>query len=132
MARFGEFDRRVGEIAAALVVGDEFRRLSDEAVKLADRIARALRFHLGPDLVGLAALVVEIFEDEVVLRAEVAIERHLVGVRRFGDRLDPDAADAVAMKEVERAGDDALARRCSALVLGLAAPAASKFLRHGS
>jgi len=63
MARFGEFHRRIGEIAAALVVGDEFRHLSDEAVKLATG-SPALRFHLRPDLCRLAALVVEIFDDE--------------------------------------------------------------------
>jgi len=59
----------------------------------------------------------------------VAIERHLVGVRRFDDRLDPDAADAVTMKEIERAGDDALARALRAL-LGFASRC--NFLRHGS
>ena len=57
MTRFGQFDRGVREVAAALVLGDEFRRLLDEAVELANRIARARGFDLGPNLVGLFPLI---------------------------------------------------------------------------
>ena len=41
----------------------------------------------------------------------MAVERHLVGAGRLGDRFDPDAADAMAVKEILRAGDDSFARR---------------------
>ena len=69
----------------------------------------------------------------------MAIERHLVGVRRLDDRFDADAADAVAMKEIERASDDALARPLGGRVRlvrtlrhqGVVA-SLQIFLRHGS
>ena len=96
MALFGQFDRGVGEIAAALVLGDESRRLLEKAIELADRIAGVGALDLGPDLFRLLALVVEIFEDQFVLRFEMTVERHLVGAGRLGDRLDADAANAVA------------------------------------
>jgi hypothetical protein len=41
----------------------------------------------------------------------VAVEGHLVGRRRLGDGIDPDGADAVAIKEIARRPDDALAWR---------------------
>ena len=125
MARLGELDRGVRQITAALVTGDEIRRLSDIAVKLADRIAGTRGFDLRPYLVGLSTLVVEILEDQIVFRAEMAVERHLVGAGRLRDRFDPDAADAMAVKEILRAGDDSFARRllsvAERLLAGLAA-----------
>ena len=82
----------------------------DEAVELGRRIVRIAIFYLGPDLLGLPALVVQVLEDQFVLRVEVAIERHLVGAGGFRDRLHADPADAVTVKKVLRACDDPVAR----------------------
>jgi len=40
------------------------------------------------------------FRDQVILRVEVAVERHLVRLRRFGNRFDADAPNALLMKQV--------------------------------
>ncbi len=103
-----QFDRGVRKIAATLVLGDEFRRLLDKTVKLADRLARVGSFDLRPNLVGLLSLVVQILENQFVLRAEVAIERHLIGARRFSYGFDPNSADAMAVEQVLRARNQSL------------------------
>ena len=41
----------------------------------------------------------------------MAVERHLVGAGRLGDRLDPDAANAAPVEQILRAGDNSFARR---------------------
>jgi hypothetical protein len=51
MTLLGQFDRRIGEIAAALVLGDEPSGLVHEAVKLTNRVPRTLGFNFGPDFV---------------------------------------------------------------------------------
>ncbi len=48
--------------------------------------------------------------NQIVLGIEVAVERHLVGAGRLGDRLDADAANAVAMEKILRRRDDPVAR----------------------
>src|SRR6266571_624564 len=45
----------------------------------------------------------QIFRHQFVLRGEVAIERHLVGAGRLGDRLDPHRPDSMPIEQV--AGD---------------------------
>jgi hypothetical protein len=39
------------------------------------------------------------------------VERHFVGAGRFRDGVHPDRADAMAVKQLARGGDDTLARR---------------------
>ena len=59
----------------------------------------------------------------------MAVKNHLVGAGGFGDRLDPHASNAVAMKKILGAGDDPLPgtlRRDVAFVRFCI------FLRHGS
>ncbi len=51
------------------------------------------------------------FDDERVLRSEVAVERHLVGVGGLGNGVDADRVDAVAIEQLARRGEDALAWR---------------------
>src|SRR5208282_4248037 len=109
MPRLGQFDRGVRKIAAALVLGDEFGRPSDIAIKLSDGIAWACGFDVGPNLVGLPPFAAQILANEIVLRPEVTVERHLVGAGGFSNRLDPHSPDAVTMKEILRARDDTLA-----------------------
>jgi hypothetical protein len=40
----------------------------------------------------------------------VAVERHLIGAGRFGDRFDPDSPDSMAIKEIGRSRQNALPR----------------------
>src|SRR3984957_15529490 len=110
MALFCQFDRGVGKIAAALVPGDIGCGLVHEAVKLARRISGILRLDFGPDFVRLSPFVIQIFDNELVLRIEVAVERHLAGARGLGDRFHAYPSDALAVEEVLRAVEDAVAR----------------------
>ena len=43
--------------------------------------------------------------------SKMAVERHLVGAGRLGDGIDPDRMDAVAIEQLARRRQDALARR---------------------
>ncbi len=88
MPFLGQFDRGVRKIAAAFVLGDEFRHPTDITIKLADRIARACGLDVGPNLLGLPPLTAQILDNEIVLRPEVAVERQLV-----------PAASAMALSE---------------------------------
>ena len=114
--RVGQFDRGVRKIAAALVFGDEFRDPADIAIELANGIAWACSLDVGPNFFGLPPLAAQILANEIVLRPEVAVERHLVGARGLGDRLDPDSPDAVAMKKILGARHDTLAGRLRRVV----------------
>ena len=110
MTLLRQFDRGIGEIAAALVLGDEDSGLVHEAVKLTSRVSGICGLDFGPDFVRLSPFVVQIFDNELVLRIEVAVKRHLAGARGLGDRFDAHASDALAVEEVLRAVEDAVAR----------------------
>ena len=110
MFGLGEFDRRIGERAAASVDEDAAAALLHPAVQLRERvagIARGERLPHGFDFVGD---FLQAGDDEIVLRAEMPIERHLVAAGGFGDRLDADGAQAMPVEQVARGGDDPLAR----------------------
>ncbi len=110
MARLRQLDRRIAEIAAAIVRADQHRRPGDPVEQLSRRIAGIGSFDVAPDLVDRRSGAIEALDDQVVFRTEMTIERHLIGAGRLGDGVDADAADAVAMKHVLRGDDDALAR----------------------
>src|ERR1700679_1437842 len=109
MTLLRQFDGGVGEIAASLVPGDEYCGLVHEAVKLTTGIAWILGLNFRPDFVRLPPFVVQIFDNKLVLRIEVAVKRHLAGARGLGDRFDADASDALAVKKVLRAVEDSVA-----------------------
>ena len=46
--------------------------------------------------------------DQRVLRGEVAIESHLVGAGRLGDRVHPNDMDASAIEQLASSREDAL------------------------
>src|SRR5271156_6186815 len=110
MTLFRQFDGGVGEIAAALVLGDAYRGLVHETVKLTHRVSWIFCFDFGPDFVRLSPLIIQIFDDQLVLRIEVAIERHFAGACGLRYRFDPHPSDAPAVKEVLRTGENAVAR----------------------
>jgi hypothetical protein len=111
MMLFGKLDRRIRQRAAALlrivdVLADGFQ----PGDKLFLRIVRVLPRDLAPVRFGAARERAKIFGDLCVLRLEVPVERHLVGAGGFRDRFDADGANAVAIKQLGRRGEDALAR----------------------
>src|SRR6267378_7982609 len=55
---------------------------------------------IPPHFVDLGGDAAQIGDDEIVLRIEVAVERHLVGAGSLRDCFDPHAADAVPMKQI--------------------------------
>ncbi len=54
--------------------------------------------------------LLDIGDDEVILRAKVPVERHLVRQRGFSDRLDPDRVHAKSIEKLAGCNDDPLAR----------------------
>ena len=57
-------------------------------------------FDFGPPSFGFERHVAQTLNDQVVLRAEVTVERHLVGAGRLGDRIDANASDSVFVEQV--------------------------------
>src|SRR5258708_8621978 len=55
---------------------------------------------IPPHFVDLDGDAAQIGDDEIVLRIEVAVERHLIGAGSLRDCFDPHAADAVPMKQI--------------------------------
>ena len=101
MIFFRQLDRGIGERAAALVgIGDVSGHLLEPGAKLRQRIAGMRLLEPIPAGVGALGGLPQIFRHQFVLRREVAVERHLVGAGRLGDRLDPHRPDAVPVKQV--------------------------------
>ena len=109
MALLRQFDCGVGEIAAPFVAGDKDCGLVHEAVKLTSRVPRIGCLDFGPDFVRLPPFVIQILENKLVFRIEVAVKRHLAGARSLSDRFDADSSDAPAVEEVLRAVKDSVA-----------------------
>ena len=95
-----QFDGGVGEIAAALVLGDEYCGLVHETVKLSGWVPGICGLDFGPDFVRLSPFVIQILDNKLVLRIEMAIKRHLAGAGRLGDGFDANASDATSVKKV--------------------------------
>ena len=74
------------------------------------RVARMTAPRAPPQRLGVGGHRLQALDDQVVLRAEMPVERHLVGAGRLGDGLDPDAADAVLVEQVARGRHDPVAR----------------------
>src|SRR5260370_16953601 len=64
---------------------------------------------IPPHFVDLDGDAAQIGDDEIVLRIEVAVERHLVGAGSLGDCFDPHPADAVPMKKIPGPQENSLA-----------------------
>jgi hypothetical protein len=56
-----------------------------------------------PRQLGLFCQASEVFCNQLILRREVPVERHFIGLRNFSDRVDPHGADAMAVKELRSA-----------------------------
>ena len=69
-----------------------------------------LRHELVPDTLLLRDDAAHPLGDELVLRLEVTVQRHLVRAGRLGDRLDADAANADPTKEIVGGVKNSLSR----------------------
>ena len=112
MVGLGELGERVLDRRAALLhLGERARGAAAPRDELRGRVAGVLGDDLRPRRLLLGEDAAHPLGDELVLRLEVAVERHLRRARRFGDRLHADAADADAPEELVGGGEDALASR---------------------
>ena len=108
MARLGELHRGVGERAAA-VGAFELRNALQQIAKLRVGIARMRGARRVPQRIAFLRELAEIGGNQLVLRGEVAIERHLVGAGGIRQRLDAHAVDAIAIEKLARRAQNALA-----------------------
>jgi hypothetical protein len=60
----------------------------------------------------------QIFRHQFILRGEVTVERHFVGAGRFGNRVDANRPDSMAVKEVVGGSEDARPGRNSYVFIG--------------
>jgi hypothetical protein len=100
MIALGQLDRRIGQVAAAAIAEHAFGAAANPSMQLRERIIGMSGFKSVPDRLGLPGDLAQAGDHQIVLRAEVTIQRHLVGPGRLGDRFDPDGADAVAIKQL--------------------------------
>ena len=75
-----------------------------------ERVAGVVLLEAIPNGVDLAGDVAQTRHDEIVLRAEVTIERHLVGISSLCDRVDPNPPDPVLAEKIAGGADDAVPR----------------------
>ena len=61
-------------------------------------VARMVALEIPPHFVDLDGDAAQVGDDEIVLRIEVPVERHLIGAGGFGDGFDTHAADAMPME----------------------------------
>jgi hypothetical protein len=81
--------------------------VGEPGAQLCQRLARMRRLISGPALVALLAHLAQVLGQELVLGGEVPVKRHLVGAGGLHDRIDPDGADAVAIKQLGRGRKEA-------------------------
>jgi hypothetical protein len=110
MIAIGQFDRRIDHIAATAVADRALGTASNPGMKLRERITGISGFKSVPYRLGLPGNLVKAGDHEIVLRAEVAIQRHLVGSRHVRDGVDTDPSDPMLAKEIPGRADDALPR----------------------
>src|SRR6185437_3849109 len=110
MFRVRELGQRVDECATALFHLPELGGGAPAPVlKQALRITAVLGGEVFPLFFLVGDHAADPLRDQRVLRVEVPVQRHLVGLRRFRDRLDPDSAQAVFVEKVAGRSQNALA-----------------------
>jgi hypothetical protein len=107
---FGQFDGGVRQRAATLIpAGHVASRLFEPGTELRGGVTRMAGLEAVPRQLGAFCQASEVFCNQLILRREVPVERHLVGLGSFNDRLDPNGADAMAIKELRSGRQDPLA-----------------------
>jgi len=108
----GELDRGVGERAAAHArFARPLRHLPQQIAQLRLGVAGVLGARLVPHPFALGGERREIRRDQLVARAEMAVERHLVGAGSGGDGIDAHRVDAIAVEKLARRLQNTSARR---------------------
>jgi hypothetical protein len=107
MIAFGKFNRRISEIATASIVENALGTDANPRAKLSQRIIRIFAIEADPNLVDLTGDVTQARDNQIILRAEVAVKRHLVGAGRLRDRVNADPPDPVLTEEITGRTDDA-------------------------
>ena len=106
-----ELDRGVGKRAAALeFVRQHVFDVIDPGIEPLLRIVGVVGDDALPNLIALARELGDVGNDQIVFRLEVPVKRHLVREGRFGDRLDADRMQAVAVEKLPRNEQNTLAR----------------------
>ena len=98
--------RATSEILGAKVVTNSFGQCSELRVGIAGVPAHHL--FVASDSVGVQSA--KIFSDQQVLRLEVTVERHLVGLSCGGDLVDTHAANTPGIEEVTGRIENAFTR----------------------
>ena len=112
MVRIGQLGESVPEGGSTLFHLAKLSRDSAAPVlKLALRIPAVLGAEIPPFLLFVGDYSLHPFRDQLVLRVEVAVKRHLVGLRCLGDRLDSNAANAVFVEKISSRNQNPLADR---------------------
>ena len=105
MIRFGQLRQGIMQRRAAILqLGERRRRSAAPVNELRRRVARMRRHQFAPRLLFLRDDAAHPLGDQRVLRLEVAVERHLVRVRRRRDGFHADAANADAPKQIVGGG----------------------------
>src|SRR5258708_13187359 len=89
MIAFGEVDRYIGHVATAAIVANAFGTKTNPGMELRKRVAGIVLLESVPDRISLASHVAQTGDDQIILRAEVTIERHFVGVCGLPDGVFP-------------------------------------------
>ena len=79
-------------------------------MKLRERVIGMGGFKSVPDRLGVSSDLAKAGNHQIVLRAEVTIQRHLVSPRHVRNRVNADPSDPMFAKEIPSCADDALPR----------------------
>ncbi|TCU33810.1 hypothetical protein EV129_11451 [Rhizobium azibense] len=105
-----QFDRRVGKIATGRLPVETLGSPLNPGLELRARVAGMHRLEFTPYCLGLFAGATQRLANELVLRAEMPVKRHLVGERRICNRIDANAAYAMFAEKLGSRRDDAFPR----------------------
>src|SRR6476660_559927 len=106
-----QFHRGIGEGASAFAaIRQHFLDVRDPKVELLLGIIRVFSGDAGPYSLALASELAHVSRDQLILRPEMTIERHLVGERRFRDGLDTDWMDSISIEKIAGDQQDPFAR----------------------
>ncbi|CAH2401696.1 conserved hypothetical protein [Mesorhizobium escarrei] len=108
MVGLAQLDGGVGHVATAAVHHQAIGCHPDPGVQLRKLVARMLGLELLPHRIGAACGRPQALDDQIVLRLEMTVERHLVGTGGLSDRVDTDALDAMLVEHIPCRLQDAI------------------------
>jgi len=108
-----QFDGSVGKIATGGLAVQTVSSVLDPGKQLAARVARVCGFEIAPDLLGFFGGAAQCLADQLILGAEMPVERHLVGGSRIRNGIDANASNAALTEKLRRCRDDTFPGRDS-------------------